>query len=587
MEQISLYIKNAHVYNSYLKQFVEADVSVADGKFLFVDRRDRTETETFGPDPEQADRILDADGLYMIPGLVDIHMHIESSMMTPGPFGRCLAGHGVTTIVAEPHEMANVRGMRGILEMIRTGEESPIDIYYGIPSSVPSTNETMETTGGIIGLKEMKQLLEEKDVVCVGEIMNYRQIIRENDLEITKFLAYLRQERPGFVIEGHCPSLVGHELAAFLALGIDGDHTEHTLEEVRQRIENGMFMEIQEKTLQPDILEYICRNRLFEYCSFVTDDTMADVLYREGQLNKVVEKAVRKGFPVEEAIYCATYTPSRRMHLYDRGVIAPGKTADFMLLKDLNVWEPERVYKNGMEIFRRGDRMTEYTKDRFPEDFYHSVQIRNLCEDDFRMPVSRFLPETACPESVTVRAIEVLPDRTQTRETRVEMRVRNGRIDWKESGCLLAMVLERHGKNGGIGYGFITGACLKKGAAATTYFHDHHNLFVAGSDEEDMKAAVDRILKMQGGFVTAENGKILAELPLPVCGILSEGTVEEVGTGLSRVRESLCRLGYDHVNTIMSFGTLGLPVSPALKITDKGLIDVKASAVVSLITDWR
>lgn len=587
MEQISLYIKNAHVYNSYLKQFVEADVSVADGKFLFVDRRDRTETETFGPDPEQADRILDADGLYMIPGLVDIHMHIESSMMTPGPFGRCLAGHGVTTIVAEPHEMANVRGMRGILEMIRTGEESPIDIYYGIPSSVPSTNETMETTGGIIGLKEMKQLLEEKDVVCVGEIMNYRQIIRENDLEITKFLAYLRQERPGFVIEGHCPSLVGHELAAFLALGIDGDHTEHTLEEVRQRIENGMFMEIQEKTLQPDILEYICRNRLFEYCSFVTDDTMADVLYREGQLNKVVEKAVRKGFPVEEAIYCATYTPSRRMHLYDRGVIAPGKTADFMLLKDLNVWEPERVYKNGMEIFRRGDRMTEYTKDRFPEDFYHSVQIRNLCEDDFRMPVSRFLSETACPESVTVRAIEVLPDRTQTRETRVEMRVRNGRIDWKESGCLLAMVLERHGKNGGIGYGFITGACLKKGAAATTYFHDHHNLFVAGSDEEDMKAAVDRILKMQGGFVTAENGKILAELPLPVCGILSDGTVEEVGTGLSRVRESLCRLGYDHVNPIMSFGTLGLPVSPALKITDKGLIDVKASAVVSLITDWR
>ena len=227
MESVSLLIRNAKVFNTYLKKFIPADVSVKDGKFYYIDRKQDT--------PFQADAVLDARGKYMIPGLVDIHMHIESSMMTPEPFGDCVAAYGVTTIVSEPHEMANVKGTRGVLEMISAAKNAPIDIYYGIPSSVPSTDARLETTGGIIDCGAMKHLLDEEDVVCVGEIMNYRQIIRENDLEITKFLDYLRQERPGYVIEGHCPSLLDLDLARFLYLGIDGDHTEHTLEEVKQR----------------------------------------------------------------------------------------------------------------------------------------------------------------------------------------------------------------------------------------------------------------------------------------------------------------------------------------------------------------
>ena len=195
MENVSLLIKNARVFNSYLKQFISADVSVLDGKFYYIDREHSNQIN--------AEKVLDAHGLYMLPGLVDVHMHIESSMMTPGPFGRCLAECGVTTIVSEPHEMANVKGIRGILEMIQAAKETPIDIYYGIPSSVPSTSEALETTGGIIDFQAMKRLLDKKDVVCVGEIMNYRQIIQENNLEIKKFLDYLREEHPGYVIEGH------------------------------------------------------------------------------------------------------------------------------------------------------------------------------------------------------------------------------------------------------------------------------------------------------------------------------------------------------------------------------------------------
>lgn len=579
MENTSLLIKNALVFNSYLKRFIPGNVYVKGEKFYYIDREHS--------DCLHSEKTLDAKGFYMLPGFIDIHMHIESSMMTPGPFGRCLAEHGVTTIVSEPHEMANVKGIRGILEMIQAADESPIDIYYGIPSSVPSTSQALETTGGIIDCQSMKHLLSEKDILCVGEIMNYRQIIHENSLEITKFLDYLRQEYPGYVIEGHCPSLVGLELAKFLYLGIDADHTEHTLEEVRQRMENGMFMELQEKMLKREVIDYIHENQLYEYCGFVTDDTMADTLYQEGHLNKVVEKAIAKGFPLEQAIYCATYTPSRRMHLYDRGVIAPGKQADFMLVKNPADLTPEFVYKNGQEIFCRQVQTPIDRQDVFPSDFYQSVRLTKLTDQHFQMPLSRFIKNEdvllSAPSQVTIRVIEVQPDCTQTLEKHVTMPVRNGYIDWKGSGCLLAMVLERHGKNGNIGYGFLTGAFLKEGTAATTYFHDHHNLFVAGDNEADMKLAVERIQEMQGGFLTVQNGEILSELPLPVCGILSDKSVKEIGTKLHNIRKSLCKLGYLHTNPIMSLGTLGLPVSPALKLTDKGLVDVKNSTVVNLI----
>lgn len=569
MEKVSLLIKNAKVFNSYLKKFIPADVSVRDGKFYYIDREQSQ--------PFAADEVLDAKGMYMIPGLIDIHMHIESSMMTPGPFGNCLAEYGVTTIVSEPHEIANVKGMRGILEMISAAKDTPIDIYYGIPSSVPSTSEELETTGGVIDFASMKHLLEEKDVVCVGEIMNYRQIIRENDLEISRFLDYLRSERPGYVIEGHCPSLTGLDLAKFLYLGINGDHTEHTLEEVRQRIENGMFFEMQDKMLKEDVIAYIRDNHLFEYVSFVTDDTMADTLFEEGQLNAVVEKAIRKGFPLEQAIYCATYTPSRRMHLYDRGAIAPGLIADFQLLADPACLRPEYVYKNGAVIYSGEKGVTARAAHRFPEDFYHSVTLPLLTAEDFSVSA----PEGV--SSVTVRAIEVSRERTQTKEVSVTMPVRDGKICWQGSGCLLAMVIERHGKNGNIGYGFLTGDCLKEGAAATTYCHDHHNLLVAGANPEDMQIAVRRIRELNGGFLTVKDGHILAELALPVAGLLSETSLADTAKDLGAVRRSLEELGYVHYNPIMSFGTLGLPVSPALKITDKGLVDVKESKIVPLI----
>lgn len=571
MEKADLLIKNAKVYNSYLKCFKPADVYVQEGRIYYVDT---TQGEEISPE-----KVLDGSGYLMLPGLIDIHMHIESSMMTPVSFGERAASCGVTTLVSEPHEIANVMGVQGIHEMINGAKDSPIDIFYGIPSSVPSTNESLETTGGIIGFEEMKHLMREEGVVCVGEIMNYRQIVKGTEMEISRFLDYLREEEPQAVIEGHCPSLTGVDLAKFLYRGIDGDHTEHTLEEIRQRFENGMFVELQEKMLKPEILDYIIENNLFEHCCFVTDDTMADALLEKGQLNYIVKKAVEMGFPLEEAIYCASYTPARRMNLRDRGALAPGKKADFQLVKEEAVsdFEPDLVFKDGKEIFRKGSGGRQLKPYGFPTGFYHSVRLERIEPEDLEPKIQTM------DGPVQVRVIEVSDGRTQTREKLVSMEVEKGRLKWQGTGCMLAAVLERHGKNGNVGYGFVTGDCLKRGAAATTYYHDHHNLMVIGADPEDMLIAARRLIELQGGICTVENGQVTAELPLPVCGILSELPADDIGRMLGQVRKSLEGLGYEHYNPIMSLCTLGLPVSPALKLTDVGLVDVEKGEVVNLV----
>ncbi len=571
MEKADLLIKNTKVYNSYLKCFMPADVYVREGRIFYVDTR---QEETLSPG-----EVLDSSGYLMLPGFIDIHMHIESSMMTPVSFGERAASCGVTTLVSEPHEIANVMGVQGIHEMINGAKDSPIDIFYGIPSSVPSTNESLETTGGIIGFEEMKHLMREEGVVCVGEIMNYRQIVKGTEMEITRFLDYLREEEPQAVIEGHCPSLTGVDLAKFLYRGIDGDHTEHTLEEIRQRFENGMFVELQEKMLKPEILDYIIENNLFEHCCFVTDDTMADALLEKGQLNYIVRKAVEMGFPLKEAVYCASYTPARRMNLRDRGALAPGKKADFQLVKEEAVsdFEPDLVFKDGKEIFRKGSGGRQLKPYGFPTGFYHSVRLERIEPEDLEPKIQTM------DGPVQVRVIEVSDGRTQTREKLVSMEVEKGRLKWQGTGCMLAAVLERHGKNGNVGYGFVTGDCLKRGAAATTYYHDHHNLMVIGADPEDMLIAARRLIELQGGICTVENGQVTAELPLPVCGILSELPADDIGRMLGQVRKSLEGLGYEHYNPIMSLCTLGLPVSPALKLTDVGLVDVEKGEVVNLV----
>lgn len=618
-------VRGAKVYNSYFKKFVPADVYVSGGKFLYIDSRSTGAADAGGA--VDAESTVDAEGLYMVPGLIDIHMHIESSMLTPGAFCRRLAECGVTTIVSEPHEMANVNGIQGVLDMIRAGENSPVDIFYGIPSCVPSTSPELETTGGVITCEDMERLKENPWVACVGEVMNYRTVIRENRLEITRFLKGLRKKDRIFPIEGHCPALLDLDLARFLYLGINGDHTEHSMEELEQRFANGMFMEIQEKMLRREVLDYIREHGLEEHFCFVTDDVMADTFCSQGHLDALVRRAIELGMTAEQAVYNATFTPARRMNLLDRGAVAPGKTADFLLLSDLDTFAVSATYKNGKCIWsRRQDGAgqdsrpqdgaarpaTEQTgtarpaakphgpvlsaekphgpvlsatephdpaqdRDmRFPESYYHSIRL------DFQEQSRFAVPMESDSGTVRVRVMEIRDGSTKTKETVVEMPVRDGFLQWEGSGCLLAAVFERYGRGRAVGYGLVTGDCHNQGAVATSYAHDCHNVLVAGANPADMKAAINRVIEMQGGMAVADRGKIQAELPLNVGGILSDRPAKEVGAGLALVRQAMINLGYRHYNPIMSFCTLTLPASPALKLTDKGLIDVKACKIVPL-----
>ncbi|MGL6201578.1 MAG: adenine deaminase C-terminal domain-containing protein [Lachnospiraceae bacterium] len=567
-----LLVRNVQVYNSYFKQFYHADVAILNGKIYYVDTKRDTLWE--------AEAEIDVSGRYMVPGLIDIHMHIESSMVTPSAFCEYVAGCGVTTIVSEPHEMANVNGIQGILDMIQTGENSPIDVLYGIPSSVPSTSQELETTGGAITCQDMEKLKENPAVACVGEVMNYRQIIQENDLEISKYINKLRVSDLMFPIEGHCPALVDLDLSKFLYLGINGDHTEHSIEELRQRFAGGMFVEIQEKMLSAEVLDFIRLYNLYEHFCFVTDDVMADTLCAQGHLDALVRQSVKLGLSPEQAIYNATFTSARRMNLLDRGTLAPGKLADFVLLDDLSSFTVHSTYKNGHCVYHRDEAIAVNSQaEGFAGTYYHSIKLEPRDEECFRIPAP------AGKDSVQVRVMEIADGSTKTTERIVKMPVREGFVDWKDSGCMLAVVFERYGKNGGAGYGFISGDCHKQGAVATSYAHDCHNVLVAGSNPKDMQLAVNRLIQLQGGMIVANGGKLQAELQLNIGGIISGSPVEEVGAALSRVRSAMVNQGYSHYNPIMSLCTITLPVSPSLKLTDRGLIDVTNSAVVPLFLE--
>lgn len=570
--KVDLLVKNVKVFNSYLKKFKDGNVAILNNKFLYIDNNKNIEFE--------ASSTIDGKNQYMIPGFIDIHMHIESSMMTPAPFCHHLSKNGVTTIVAEPHEIANVFGKKGIEAMIAAENSINTSIFYGIPSSVPSTSPDLETTGAILDFEEMKNLTSNPKVICIGEIMNYRKVIVDNSLDICKFIEYVKKNKPQYAIEGHCPKLLDLDLAKFLYLGINGDHTEHTFEEFVQRFENGMFMELQAKSISSELINYIKENNLYEHFAFVTDDTMPDTFLHKGHLNVVIKKAIQAGINIENAIYCATFTPARRMNLHDRGVIAPGKKADFLLIDNLKNLHITQTFIDGKEVYNINSEAKYIPTDyKFPEEFYQSVRVEKINEDIFQIPVNNKENEVNC------RIIKVIDGSTRTTEIIEKLNVKNGYLDWENSPYMLIAVFERHGKNGNIGFGLVTGDCIKNGAIATTYAHDHHNLMVIGKNIKDMTKTINRIIELQGGICCVENEEILAEVPLPVAGILSEKTVQELGKKVEILREKMSQLGYKHYNPIMSLCTLSLPVSPALKITDKGLIDVNQGKIVNLIID--
>lgn len=594
-------LKNVMVYQTFRQCFEKRDVAVAGEKFYCV-----------SPAISYPGvREIDGKGRYMLPGLVDIHMHIESSMTYPGEFSRITLPYGVTTVVADAHEMANVFGMDGIRAFME--QKTKQDIFWAIPSSVPATNEKLETAGASLGVKEISEMASLDGVLCLGEIMNYKDLSAEGESRTRDLIDVCRNAGKNLRIEGHCPGLTGADLNRFIYEGVDADHTQQTPQSVMEKTELGMFLELQFKSLTPEVVKTVCDNELYENVALVTDDTMADKLLT-GHLNKIIETAVKAGMPMEKAIYCATWTPSRRMHLDDRGMIAPGKIADFMLLDSLDGIEPVVVYKKGECVYCKDDEACGAVEGRkaagcgaeaaeaqsagvsgsqagsgapaaaacsFPDSFYHTINCRPAEISDFVLKAED--PDAKWAE-VNVMKIGTFGTATTPVKRRVE--VKDGVLDWKSAGLSLAVVFERYGKNGNVGYGLVEGALTKPGAVATTWSHDSHNLFVLGTDENDMKLAQRRVLELQGAYVVFAGGKSLAEARLTIGGIVSDQPIEVLGQELKEVRAAMEGLGYVNNNVIMSMSTLCLPVSPKLKLTDHGLLTVPGQEHVPLVEKY-
>lgn len=561
MKRVNLILRNGNVYNTFLKSFEHKDIAILGDKFYYI----APNLEGF-----EADEEIWCEGKYIIPGLIDIHMHIESSMTVPSAFSKMVLPHGVTTVVADPHEIANVLGLNGIKSFLSS--ETTLDIFYGIPSSVPSTHSGLETTGGSILVAEVEALLDHPKVICLGEVMNFPDLVSEEETLTKHIIRTCRARKPHMPIEGHCPKISGLDLARFIYAGVDADHTQQTSESIYEKITNGMFLEIQRKSLTKETVRMLMQYQFYEYFALVTDDVMADHL-KEGHLNEVLKMAVGLGMPMEQAIYCATYTPARRMHLGDRGVIAPGKLADFVVLDDLENFHIEQVYKNGKCYEGESNR-----KEYFDQAAYTSVKCDCAKPEDF-------LLHTQKSSEVMCNVIQINPHGNFTTRVKRALPVVDGQIQWEESGLALLVVYERYGKNGNKAYALVEGALTKKGAVATTWAHDHHNLMVMGTSSQDMLLAQQQLVMMQGGFIVCENDKVLASASLNVGGIISDGPLEVLAEELRAVRAAMRHLGYEHLNEIMSFSTLSLPVSPEIKITDWGMINTRTQQFIPLEDD--
>ncbi len=577
--------KNAKIYNVFLKEWSLTDVAVLKGKILFTG-----DSESAGLSSEST---IDCKAQPLIPGLIDIHLHIESSLCTPAVFAGSVLPHGVTTVVSEPHEIANVFGLSGIEEMIRVSKEAVIDIFYGVPSSVPSTSNHLETTGGSVSSNDLEILMNKyPEVICLGEIMNYSTLIGnftdiisgKTKLGTMNLINHLKKNYPLTAIEGHCPSVRNLDLAKLLYLGVDSDHCMQDIEGMKQRFASGMFVELQEKSITPVITAYLQNHDVEGLYSFVTDDVPPDILTNKGHLDYVVRKAMKAGLSLEKVIIATSLSPAKRMGFRDRGIIAPGKIADFILLKDSSSnFIIQSVYKRGVVFDQNSE---QKASPNFSSHFLDSINLsgRSIPDSIFTIQV---------PEELSGRSsIECRVMRKNNKNTYTESAVRilpatRGIIDWTKPGLdlNLVVVIDRYSGKAQTAQGILDGVYIKNGAFCSSHAHDHHNILLAGDNIGDMKKALSWVLKQKGGMCVVSENRILASVKLRIGGILSEAPMNKLSKEVKDVQESLQALGIEHVNPVMSMCTLTLPVSPELKITDRGIVDTRRSRIVSLFAD--
>ncbi len=579
-----LLVTNARIVNVHTGEIVEGHIGIAGGRFARVIPSEETEAE--GPLRIPATLVIDAGGQYAVPGLVDSHLHLESSMLLPGAFAQAVVPRGVLTVTPDPHEIVNVMGLDGMRLLLDESRGLPMDLFFQVPSCVPATS--LETAGAAVGPEEVREALGWEGVVALGEVMDYPAVISGDDRMAGILGAALDA---GAVVEGHAPGLFGADLAAFVAAGVTSDHTLMTPGLALERLRSGVVVQLQEKSLSPEVLAVAGRAAQALNLCLVTDDVPPDDLLARGHLDVLIREAVRKGMDPIQAVRAATLAPARRMRLYDRGAIAPGMVAHMVLVSDLAEFHAAAVFSRGTLVARDGTLTPEAAQALRSAGEAALAQARG--RNTVRLsPPGKDRFGVGAPRGAArarVRVIEMNRQTTHTRSGEALLRVDGSLLAWEESDLCLAAVFERHGRGGApgagnVGYGLVRGA-LVQGAVATTWAHDSHNLLVIGRSADDMAAAARWVVEQGGGMAAVVEGRLLAGVPLPVAGIISDQPVSVVGALVARFRSALAELGFTHRSPIMTLGVLTLAVSPEIKLTDRGLVDVGRGRIVDLFIE--
>jgi adenine deaminase len=549
-----LVLKNGRIVNVFSGEVHPGDIGVYKKRIV-------------GIDSYSARREIDLKGNYVCPGFFDGHVHIESSMVTLREYAKAVVPRGTTSIVADPHEIANVLGLEGIKYMLETGEGLPINLFLMLSSCVPAT--ALETSGASLSAFDLSLFLDSPNVLGLAEVMNYWGVVNKDPDVMAKILK-VRGKR----IDGHAPELRGDGLNAYIAAGIRSDHECTTLEEASEKLRRGMYIMIREGTTAKNLLALLplVTSENSSKFFFVTDDKNPQDLLKEGHINSMIKSAIDHGVEPIRAIQMATLNTSDYFKIDDLGAIAPGYRADLVVFDDFSDLNVKMVFKDGALVAKEG-RLTRPMAVSKKVPLRSTINVKWIEESDFDIGA----------KSKLAKVIELIPDQIITRKRVLTIKVKDGlAVPDIEDDILKISVIERHMASGNTGLGFVRGFNLKEGALASSVSHDSHNIIVLGTNDEDMYKAAVRIVKLRGGLVVVKGGEIVEELPLPIGGLMSEQGLEEVALRIDRLNAKARELGCRLKDPFMALSFLTIPVIPELRLTDKGLVDANEMRIVEL-----
>ncbi len=542
-----LILSNAKIINTFSGEIEEGNIAIWRDRIAGIG------------DYDKGKKVIDLKGKYVSPGLINGHVHIESSMLHIARYAEAVVPRGVTGIVTDLHEIANVKGIAGIKYILSCAKSLPLNMYFMAPSCVPATH--LETAGACLTSDDMRHMLSFDETIGLGEMMNFPGVLFADGQVLAKISA--SQDK---VIDGHAPGLGGKDLNAYISSGITSDHESTKLAEAREKLRKGMYIMIREGSSEKNLEELLplVTDKTYKRCIFVVDDRSCSDLLRDGDIDAVVRKAIRLGLDPVRAIQLATINTAERFKIPYIGAIAPGYMANIAVISDLRKFKTEMVFHHGRLVARAGTPLFAPSI-RENKQMAHTMKVKPFEIEELRIPANTWHHPV----------IEIVPNQIITKSVNEKAKIYDGAVvaDTKHD-ILKLVVVERHKATGNIGLGLVKGFGIKRGALASSIAHDSHNIVAVGTNDNDLYAVIKKVETLGGGLAVAADGKVLSALPLPIAGLLSDQPLEQVVKKLEEVEKAAANLGSKLAAPFATLSFLALPVISELRLTDKGLVDV-------------